>query len=183
MKTQQLMGIVIVAVVYSLGLCFFGPCFLRTVSALHAQQIPGARAAASAAREKLPVKAGTVNDAAGGDAEKKTTEDAAQGKAEEAAKAQEDAQKAAEEAEKKQQRLQKIQQLQFDRRRSTILKAWSEPEEKPKAAEKEWRRFTAGSCSLPLRARPGECRRRAVAASWLGRPTTRARAGVGSECR
>ena len=40
-----------------------------------------------------------------------------------------DAAKAAEEQQKKQQRMQKIQQLAFDRRPSTILKAWATPRE------------------------------------------------------
>ncbi len=132
MKTQQLMGIVIAAVVYSLGLCSLGPCFLGTMSTLQAQQLPGARAAASAARGKSPAKAATVNDAAEGKAEagKKTTDAVAEDAPNETA----DAAAKAAEAQKKQQRLQKIQQLQFDRRPSTILKTWSERDEKPKDA-------------------------------------------------
>ncbi|MHC5065611.1 MAG: hypothetical protein ACYTG5_16730 [Planctomycetota bacterium] len=81
-------------------------------------------------------------------------------KAEEAKKKAEEAQKQQQEQQKKAQRLQKIQQLQFDRRPSAILAAWSvnqddmEEEERKKAEEAE--KAKAAGQPTPQPAQPAQ---------------------------
>ena len=126
MKTQQLSTIVLL-----FWLCSSSNAAAQ-FAAPAAKPLPPAAAAAPVASSVSSPAEGKPDKKAGQPAGEKAKSQSAEDK-----KKAEEKKKKAEEAAKKQARMQKIQEVQFDRRTSTILKVWAEPEVKSEDDKKK----------------------------------------------